>query len=100
MSTHRCCVMAARSPATTPVLVVMRHAFEGPDEVRRSSSAIHLSGLMPSGMTIELETRNPLLPGEDTTSSPGTSLPGLNCANSVHVPAYSSTSQPAGTSNL
>src|SRR5687768_5352751 len=98
MSSHRCWVMVAGSPPTTPVPVVIRQFPVGPEEARRSSSASHSSELIPGGMAMELDTRNPLLPAEETTSSPGTSPPELNWARSVQVPSNSSTFHLSGTS--
>src|SRR5215207_8674588 len=98
MSSHRWWVRVACSPATTSVSVDSRQLWVGPDETRRSTSASHSSRLMPSGMAIELDTRKPLPSGAESTSSPGTSAPGLNCAKSVQVPPYSVTFHPAGTS--
>ena len=96
MSVHRCSTIIARSPATTSSRMVSRHSGSRPDLTRRWSSATQSAGLIPFGMAMELATRNAWPSGEESTSSPGTSDPGLNCLKLVHVPPYSATSHPGG----
>ena len=86
------------SPARTPLRVVTSQPSGNPAATRALKSESHCWADMPSGMAIESMTRNDVRSGVATTSSPGTSAPGLNWSSEVQVPSNSLVTQPAGTS--
>src|SRR5690606_32751266 len=87
-------------PARAPSAVITSQPEVSSEATMASKADHHASGEVSEGISIEFITRKSDLSGGATTSSPGTSAPGLNCSRSVHTPSYSFTCQPGGTATL
>src|SRR5919106_554501 len=95
---HSCCTTVAGSPRNFSLPVVPGHSAGRPPATSASNASSHSASDNPEGIFIESLTRNDERSAGATTSSAGTSAPGENCERRVHVPSYSVTSQPGGTS--